>query len=185
VIFHSDHGAQYTSKTFAGLCAEWERHPVDWARSAPAPTTRWPSRSTPRSNARPCAAGAPGPTRRRGRREVFRWVTRYNTRRRHSWCGQQAPIIYEQQHVATLRSSRNRPPRVHYPGVRPPAEYQRVTTLKQISPERHVRFHGATVSDCGPHPLRMIWRASAKAARFPTATRSGRPDLPRRIRDRW
>ena len=36
------------------------------------------------------------------RREVFRWVTRYNTRRRHSWCGQQAPIIYEQQHVATL-----------------------------------------------------------------------------------
>ena len=37
------------------------------------------------------------------RREVFRWVTRYNTRRRHSWCGQQAPIIYEQQHAATLR----------------------------------------------------------------------------------
>jgi transposase InsO family protein len=35
------------------------------------------------------------------RREVFRWVTRYNTRRRHSHCGQQAPIVYEQQHVAT------------------------------------------------------------------------------------
>jgi transposase InsO family protein len=30
-------------------------------------------------------------------------VTRYNTRRRHSWCGQQAPISYEQQHAATLR----------------------------------------------------------------------------------
>jgi hypothetical protein len=29
-------------------------------------------------------------------------VTRYNTRRRHFWCDQQAPIIYEQQHVATL-----------------------------------------------------------------------------------
>ena len=39
------------------------------------------------------------------RREVFRWVTRYNTRRRHSWCGQQAPIVYEQQHAATLRLS--------------------------------------------------------------------------------
>jgi|SRR5690349_5856038 len=38
------------------------------------------------------------------RREVFRWVTRYNTRRRHSWCGQQPPIIYEQRHAATLGS---------------------------------------------------------------------------------
>lgn len=28
------------------------------------------------------------------RREVFRWVTRYNTRH-HSYCGQQAPIVYE------------------------------------------------------------------------------------------
>ena len=37
------------------------------------------------------------------RREVFRWVNRYNTRRRHSYCGQQAPIVYEQQHAATLR----------------------------------------------------------------------------------
>jgi len=37
------------------------------------------------------------------RREVFRWVTRYNTRRRHSYCGQQAPIAYEQQHADTLR----------------------------------------------------------------------------------
>jgi len=37
------------------------------------------------------------------RREVFRWVTRYNTRRRHSWCGQQAPITYEQQRAPTLR----------------------------------------------------------------------------------
>jgi len=37
------------------------------------------------------------------RREVFRWVTRYNTRRRHSWCGQQPPITYEQRHAATLQ----------------------------------------------------------------------------------
>ncbi|MEU3283138.1 integrase core domain-containing protein, partial [Streptomyces antibioticus] len=32
---------------------------------------------------------------------VFRWTTRYNTRRRHSANGQQAPIAYEQQ-SATL-----------------------------------------------------------------------------------
>ncbi|MBB6421931.1 transposase InsO family protein [Streptomyces sp. AK010] len=32
---------------------------------------------------------------------VFRWTTRYNTRRRHSANGQQAPIAHEQQ-SATL-----------------------------------------------------------------------------------
>ncbi|MFL4909305.1 integrase core domain-containing protein [Streptomyces sp. MMS24-I2-30] len=32
---------------------------------------------------------------------VFRWTTRYNTRRRHSANGHQAPIVYEQQ-SATL-----------------------------------------------------------------------------------
>ncbi|MFF5160772.1 IS5 family transposase [Streptomyces sp. NPDC000348] len=31
---------------------------------------------------------------------VFRWTTRYNTRRRHSANGQQAPIAYEQQSAA-------------------------------------------------------------------------------------
>jgi len=60
-IFHSDHGAQYSAKTFAQLC---QRLGVisRWARSVPARTTRWPSRSTPRSSARPCRASPPGPT---------------------------------------------------------------------------------------------------------------------------
>jgi transposase InsO family protein len=30
-------------------------------------------------------------------------VTHYNTRRRHSWCGPQTPIVYEKQHAATRR----------------------------------------------------------------------------------
>jgi transposase InsO family protein len=34
---------------------------------------------------------------------VFRLVNRYNPRRRHSYCGHQAPILYEQQHAATLQ----------------------------------------------------------------------------------
>jgi transposase InsO family protein len=42
------------------------------------------------------------------RREVFRWVTRYNTRRRHSYYGQQAPILYEQHTPLRFRSSPNR-----------------------------------------------------------------------------
>lgn len=29
------------------------------------------------------------------RREVFKWITRYNTRRRHSYCGHLAPATYE------------------------------------------------------------------------------------------
>jgi transposase InsO family protein len=29
------------------------------------------------------------------RREVFKWLTRYNTKRRHSWCHYQSPIGYE------------------------------------------------------------------------------------------
>jgi len=29
------------------------------------------------------------------RRAVFAWITRYNTRRRHSTCGYLSPVIYE------------------------------------------------------------------------------------------
>ena len=101
-VFHSDHGAQYTSKTFAELCttlgvtqsmgavgtsadnALAESFNATLKRELLQGTHAWPDATT-------C------------RREVFRWVNRYNTRRRHSWCGQQAPNVYEQQHAATLR----------------------------------------------------------------------------------
>lgn len=36
------------------------------------------------------------------RREVFRWFVRYNNRRRHSWCGHQSPLTYENRYAATL-----------------------------------------------------------------------------------
>jgi len=36
------------------------------------------------------------------RREVFRWAVRYNTRRRHSYLGHQAPNTYENTLTATL-----------------------------------------------------------------------------------
>ena len=39
------------------------------------------------------------------RREVFRWLTRYNTRRRHSWCRYQTPIAFESTLAATLLSA--------------------------------------------------------------------------------
>jgi len=39
------------------------------------------------------------------RREVFRWTTRYNTRRRHSWCAQQASNTYETRTAATVQQA--------------------------------------------------------------------------------
>ncbi len=36
------------------------------------------------------------------RREVFRWIVRYNTRRRHSWCRYHSPSTYESLYPATL-----------------------------------------------------------------------------------
>ena len=39
------------------------------------------------------------------RRQLFRWLTRYNTRRRHSWCGYRSPIAYETRTAATLPSA--------------------------------------------------------------------------------
>jgi transposase InsO family protein len=44
------------------------------------------------------------------RRQVFRCLVRYNTRRRHSWCGYQSPFTYESHHAATLRQPRNPTP---------------------------------------------------------------------------
>lgn len=35
------------------------------------------------------------------RREVFRWILRYNNRRRHSWCGYTSPVDYENSTVTT------------------------------------------------------------------------------------
>ena len=101
-IFHSDHGAQYTSKTFAGLCAEWSVTQSMGAVGTSADNALAESfNATLKRETLHDGRAWPDPA--TCRREVFRWVTRYNTRRRHSWCGQQAPISYEQQHAATLR----------------------------------------------------------------------------------
>lgn len=36
------------------------------------------------------------------RRKAFRWLNRYNTQRRHSWCRYQSPNAYERGYAATL-----------------------------------------------------------------------------------
>ncbi len=101
-IFHSDHGSQYSSKAFAQVCAEF-----GVTQSMGAVGTSADNALAESFNAtlkRETLRGTPcWPDVAACRREVFRWVTRYNTRRRHSWCGQQAPNIYERQQAATLR----------------------------------------------------------------------------------
>ena len=100
-VFHSDHGAQYTSKEFAALCEELgvtqsmgsvgtsadnaacESFHASLKREILQGARRW-------NDPQAC------------RLSVFRWLTRYNTRRRHKKNGQLSPVAYEARHSATL-----------------------------------------------------------------------------------
>ncbi len=98
-IFHSDHGSTYTSKDYARLCADLgvtqsmgavgssadnalaESFNATLKREVLQDAATWPDEAT-------C------------RREVFGWLVRYNTRRRHSWCRYQTPTAYETSSTA-------------------------------------------------------------------------------------
>lgn len=99
-VFHSDHGAQYTSREFASVCAE-----LGIRQSMGAVGTSADNALAESFNAALKRETLRGARRYDGARAcrlaVFRWTTRYNTRRRHSRLGQQAPVTYEQQ-SATL-----------------------------------------------------------------------------------
>ena len=93
-VFHADHGSQYTSKDFAHLCkalgvtqsmggvgssadnALAESFNATLKREILQDRSCWPDAAT-------C------------RREVFRWLARYNTKRRHSRCRHSSPATYE------------------------------------------------------------------------------------------
>ena len=103
-IFHSDHGSVYTSKDYATLCARLgvtqsmggvgssadnalaESFNATVKREVLQDATHWPDEAT-------C------------RRQIFRWLVRYNTRRRHSRCGYQSPNAYETSYATTLPSA--------------------------------------------------------------------------------
>ncbi|WP_093780651.1 IS3 family transposase [Streptomyces sp. yr375] len=96
-VFHSDHGAQYTSREFADLCGE-----LGFTQSMGAVGTSADNAARESFHAtlkRETLRGAhhyPGTE--LCRRTVFRWLTRYNTRRRHSANGHLSPMAYENQH---------------------------------------------------------------------------------------
>jgi transposase InsO family protein len=101
-VFHSDHGSQYTSTDFASLCEKLgviqsmggvgssadnalaESFNASLKREVLQDRSNWPNAGT-------C------------RREVFRWLVRYNLTRRHSRCRYSSPASYERNHApATL-----------------------------------------------------------------------------------
>lgn len=100
-IFHSDHGSVYCSKDYAKLCRKLgvtqsmgavgssadnalaESFNATLKREVLQDAARWTDELT-------C------------RRQVFKWLVRYNTRRRHTWCGYLSPSTYEGRRAATL-----------------------------------------------------------------------------------
>lgn len=95
-VFHSDNGAQYVSKEFAQVCSE-----LGVIRSRGAVGTSADNAAAESLNATMKRETLQGRKRWNGAREarlaVFRWATRYNTRRRHSRLGQTSPINNEQR----------------------------------------------------------------------------------------
>ncbi|MFC9494999.1 IS3 family transposase [Streptomyces sp. NPDC056982] len=96
-VFHSDHGAQYVSRAFAGLCDQ-----LGVTRSMGAVGTSADNAACESFHAslkRETLQGAhdygDSDT---CRRTVFAWLTRYNTRRRHSANGHLSPNEYEHRH---------------------------------------------------------------------------------------
>ncbi len=100
-IMHADHGAQYTSKDYAQLCTN-----LGVTLSLGGVGSSADNALAESFNAtvkRETLAGATAFTDQATcRREIFRWATRYNTRRRHSYLGYQSPNTYENQLTATL-----------------------------------------------------------------------------------
>ena len=100
VLRRSVESAQYTSRQFAETCAQ-----LGVRQSMGAVGTSADNALAESFNAALKRETLRGARRFDGahacRLAVFRWITRYNTRRRHSANGQQAPIVYERQ-SATL-----------------------------------------------------------------------------------
>jgi transposase InsO family protein len=102
-VVHHDHGAQYTSKDYANLCAELGVRLSMGAVGSSADNALAESfnATLKRETLHGAARWA---TARDARLAVFKWITRYNTRRRHSYCGQLSPVTYENTaHAATLQ----------------------------------------------------------------------------------
>ena len=93
-VFHADHGSQYTSKDFANLCRELgvTQSMGGVGSSADNALAESFNAALKREVLQDRSCWADAAT---CRREVFRWLARYNTKRRHSRCRHSSPATYE------------------------------------------------------------------------------------------
>lgn len=93
-IFHSDHGSVYTSSAFGARCSELGVTQSMGAVGTSADNAMAESfNSTLKREVLRDRKVFANPL--HCRHDVFRWCIRYNTRRRHSWCGQISPDAFE------------------------------------------------------------------------------------------
>ncbi|MEU7605300.1 IS3 family transposase [Streptomyces sp. NPDC041003] len=93
-IMHTDHGSQYTSRAFAEACRSSGVRQSMGAIGSSADNAA--AESFNAAFKRETLKGRKAwSSEREARLDAFRWLTRYNTRRRHSRLGQRSPIAYE------------------------------------------------------------------------------------------
>ncbi|MFD3537141.1 IS3 family transposase, partial [Streptomyces sp. NPDC058661] len=101
VVFHADRGSQYTSAAFARVCDHYgvrrSMGRVGSSYDNALAESLWQSLKR--------EAGRQFPTMDQARTEVFRWLTYYNARRRHSSIGYLTPLEFERRHHSPAKLS--------------------------------------------------------------------------------
>ncbi|WKX23631.1 IS3 family transposase [Streptomyces sp. HUAS CX7] len=93
-VLHTDHGAQYTSRAFANACRQAGVRQSMSAIGSSADNAL--AESFNATFKRETLQGRKHwSSEREARLDAFRWLNRYNNRRRHSRLGQRSPIAYE------------------------------------------------------------------------------------------
>lgn len=100
-VFHSDHGSVYYSKAYAKLCTNLGVTQSMGAVGSSADNALAASfnATMKRETLQDAACWTDDLT---CRRQVFKWLARSNTRRRHTWCGYLSPSTHEAHRAATL-----------------------------------------------------------------------------------
>ena len=103
-IFHSDHGSVYTSAAFSTRCQELRVIQSMGAIGTSADNASAESfNSTMKREVLRNRKVFANPL--QCRQEVLRWCIRYNTQRRHSWCGQISPDLFEAQSITLTKAA--------------------------------------------------------------------------------
>ncbi|QKW66098.1 IS3 family transposase (plasmid) [Streptomyces sp. NA03103] len=94
-VLHTDHGAQYTSRAFANACRQAGVRQSMSAIGSSADNALAESLFNATFKRETLQGRKHWSSEREARLDAFRWLNRYNNRRRHSRLGQRSPIAYE------------------------------------------------------------------------------------------